>query len=153
MTLTASTRPPSTELDPTGPTLSDGDSASETTGVQLHDVPLIVPSRRFGQSLWAIAYKETLQIVRDRRTLGMMLAMPLMQLLLFGFAVGTTVAHIPTVVVDQARDADSRALVESFVNTTYFDVAGYVDAPADAREAIDVGRARSEEHTSELQSH
>ena len=142
MTLTAQTRPPSTEPDPATPTLSAGGSASVQAGVPLRDAPSIVPARRFGQSLWAIAYKETLQIVRDRRTLGMMLAMPLMQLLLFGFAVGTTVAHIPTVVVDQARDADSRALVESFVNTTYFDVAEYVDAPADAREAIDVGRAK-----------
>jgi ABC-2 type transport system permease protein len=102
----------------------------------------VVEQRRFGQSLWAIAYKETLQIIRDRRTLAMMLAMPLMQLLLFGYAVGTTVAHIPMIVVDQARDADSRAFIQSMVTTTYFDVTGYVDAPADARVAIDSGAAK-----------
>ena len=142
MTLTAPTRPPATDPHPV--TLSGtGDApTSVTNGPPPARPRSAVPAKRFGQSLWAIAYKETLQIVRDRRTLAMMLAMPLMQLMLFGFAVGTTVAHIPTVVVDQARDMDSRALVQSFVNTTYFDLAGYVDAPADAREAIDVGRAK-----------
>lgn len=98
--------------------------------------------RRFGQSLWAIAYKETLQIVRDRRTLALMLVLPVVQLMLFGFAVGTTVAHIATVVVDQSRDADSRDLIQSLVNTTYFDVASYEATGADARAAIDAGRAK-----------
>jgi ABC-2 type transport system permease protein len=111
-------------------------------GAQSGEPPAPVPSRRFGQSLWAIAYKETLQIVRDRRTLAMMLALPLIQLILFGYAVGTTVAHITTVVFDQSRDVDSRALVQSLVNTTYFDVVQYVESPADARDAIDTGIAK-----------
>ena len=142
MTLTAPVRPPSTDRDSDPPAPGALPSAPDGRDATLVRTPSSVPARRFGQSLWAIAYKETLQIVRDRRTLAMMLAMPLMQLMLFGFAVGTTVAHIPTVVVDQARDADSRALIQSFVNTTYFDVTGYLDAPSDARESIDVGRAK-----------
>ena len=104
---------------------------------------LAVPIRRYwGQSLWAIAYKETLQIIRDRRTLGLMLVLPVVQLLLFGFAVGTTVAHISTVVVDQSRDPESRDLITALVNTTYFDITTYVDTPLEARQAIDAGRSK-----------
>ncbi len=102
-----------------------------------------VPIRRYrGQSLWAIAYKETLQIIRDRRTLGLMLVLPVVQLMLFGFAVGTTVAHISTVVVDQSRDPESRDLITALVNTTYFDITTYVDTPLEARQAIDAGRSK-----------
>ncbi|MBI3971409.1 MAG: ABC transporter permease [Chloroflexi bacterium] len=86
--------------------------------------------------------KEFLQIVRDRRTLGMLLVMPVVQLLLFGYAVSTTVSHIPTVVNDQARDVASRELIAAAVNTTYFDVIDYVDSPAAARRAVDSGRAK-----------
>ena len=104
---------------------------------------LAVPIRRYwGQSLWAIAYKETLQIVRDRRTLGLMLVLPVVQLMLFGFAVGTTVAHISTVVVDQSRDPESRDLITALVNTTYFDITTYVETPLEARQAIDAGRSK-----------
>ena len=104
---------------------------------------LAVPIRRYrGQSLWAIAYKETLQIIRDRRTLGLMLVLPVVQLMLFGFAVGTTVAHISTVVVDQSRDPESRDLITALVNTTYFDVTTYLDTPLEARQAIDAGRSK-----------
>jgi ABC-2 type transport system permease protein len=87
--------------------------------------------------------KEFLQIRRDRRTLAMLLVMPVVQLLLFGYAVSTTVSHIPSVVNDQARDAASRELVDAIVNTTYFDVVGYVDDPAAARRAIDSGQAKT----------
>jgi len=104
---------------------------------------LAVPIRRYwGQSLWAIAYKETLQIIRDRRTLGLMLVLPVVQLMLFGFAVGTTVAHISTVVVDQSRDPESRDLITALVNTTYFDITTYVETPLEARQAIDAGRSK-----------
>ena len=104
---------------------------------------LAVPIRRYwGQSLWAIAYKETLQIIRDRPTLGLMLVLPVVQLLLFGFAVGTTVAHISTVVVDQSRDPESRDLITALVNTTYFDITTYVETPLEARQAIDAGRSK-----------
>jgi ABC-2 type transport system permease protein len=142
MTLTAPTRPPSPDPGPIDHAHVGGGHAPAPTEASPNGLSVVIPSRRFGQSLWAIAYKETLQIIRDPRTLAMMLAMPLVELMLFGYAVGTTVAHIPTVIVDQARDADSRALIQSFVNTTYFDVAGYLDTPSDAREAIDVGRAK-----------
>lgn len=102
----------------------------------------LAPATRHHSTLWPIMRKEFLQILRDRRTLAMLLVMPVVQLLLFGYAVSTTVSHIPSVINDQARDTSSRELVDAIVNTTYFDVTGYVDDAAAARQEVDSGRAK-----------
>jgi ABC-2 type transport system permease protein len=91
---------------------------------------------------WSIIVKEFIQIRRDPRTLAIVVVMPLMQLVLFGYAINTTVDHIATVVVDQARDGTSRGFVDAFFNTGYFDRAGAVDSAQAAREMIDAGQAR-----------
>jgi ABC-2 type transport system permease protein len=66
---------------------------------------------------FVIAWKELLQLRRDRLTLAMMVALPILQLLLFGYAINTDVRHIPTVVYDQDRSAASRDLAQSLVAT------------------------------------
>ncbi len=151
MTIIGARPPATTDLQPEPlPAEKAGLPAAQTVEPQANTPAgpgqarrLAVPIRRYwGQSLWAIAYKETLQIIRDRRTLGLMLVLPVVQLLLFGFAVGTTVAHISTVVVDQSRDPESRDLITALVNTTYFDITTYVDTPLEARQAIDAGRSK-----------
>ena len=151
MTIIGARPPATTDLQPEPlPAEKAGLPAAQTVEPQANTPAgpgparrLAVPIRRYwGQSLWAIAYKETLQIIRDRRTLGLMLVLPVVQLMLFGFAVGTTVAHISTVVVDQSRDPESRDLVTALVNTTYFDITTYVDTPLEARQAIDAGRSK-----------
>ncbi|HEY8091948.1 MAG TPA: hypothetical protein VIF09_29000, partial [Polyangiaceae bacterium] len=58
-----------------------------------------------------IARKELLQLRRDRLTLAMMAVMPVVLLMLFGYAINTDVRHIPTLVDDHDRTADSRDLV------------------------------------------
>ncbi|HZU85043.1 MAG TPA: hypothetical protein VE987_19060, partial [Polyangiaceae bacterium] len=60
--------------------------------------------------LLVIAQKELLQLRRDRLTLAMMVVLPIVQLLLFGFAVNTDVRHIHTVVFDEDRTPRSREL-------------------------------------------
>lgn len=90
----------------------------------------------------ALMAKELIQVQRDRRTLAMVLVMPVMQLILFGYAVNTTVDHIATVVSDQANDARSRDFVRALQNTGYFDVIGSVGHAGEARQAIDEGRAK-----------
>ncbi|MCA1644579.1 MAG: ABC transporter permease [Chloroflexi bacterium] len=92
--------------------------------------------------IWSIVFKEFIQIRRDPRTLAIVLVMPLMQLILFGYAINTTVDHITTVVFDQAQDAQSRGFVSSFFNTGYFDLAGQAGSVEQVRQAIDAGRAR-----------
>lgn len=92
--------------------------------------------------LIAIIRKEFIQISRDPRTLAIVLAMPVMQLVLLGYATNTVVDHIPTVIADQAKDERSRALVQAYSSTTYFTVVEEVENPADARSAIDRGDAK-----------
>lgn len=79
-------------------------------------------------------------MVRDRGTLQFALLIPAFQLGLFGL-IDTNVKHVPTVVFDQSRTAESRALVTEFVNTALFDVAEYADSRAAMRESIVAGRA------------
>src|SRR5579884_125653 len=90
----------------------------------------------------SIIRKEFIQIRRDRRTLAIILVMPAIQLLLFGYGVNTIVDHIPTVVVDQSGDIRSRELIAALQNSTYFDVQGHVASSAEAAAAIDAGWAK-----------
>jgi ABC-2 type transport system permease protein len=92
--------------------------------------------------VWSIVAKEFIQIRRDPRTLAIVLVMPLMQLILFGYAINTTVDHISTVVLDQADDAQSRGFLDSFFNTGYFDRVGAVSSLEQLRAEIDAGTAR-----------
>jgi len=70
------------------------------------------------------------------------LALPIMQLTLFGYAINTTVDHIATVVLDQARDAQSRAFIATFFNTGYFDFTRQATSVEGVRQTIDAGTAR-----------
>ena len=70
--------------------------------------------RRSLRRTGAIARKELLHIVRDSRSLIAALALPLMMLLLFGFALSLDVDHIPMVVYDLDRSPQSRALIQDF---------------------------------------
>jgi ABC-2 type transport system permease protein len=90
----------------------------------------------------AVVRKEFIQIRRDRRTLAIVLVMPVMQLLLFGYAINTVIDHLPTIVFDEARDADSRALVAAFQNSGYFDVVAHARSQAEIVDAVDAGRAK-----------
>ncbi|HSG98406.1 MAG TPA: ABC transporter permease, partial [candidate division Zixibacteria bacterium] len=91
----------------------------------------------------AIAYKEFLHMRRDRLTAGIMLGIPVIQLLLFGFAINTVVDHIPLVVCDLSNSRQARDVVERLVNTTYFDLVEYVPSYRDAKDALDHERAKA----------
>jgi ABC-2 type transport system permease protein len=89
-----------------------------------------------------VAWKELLQLRRDRMTLGMMVGLPVMQLLLFGYAINTDVRHIPTVVYDQDRSAHSRDLMRRLVATGFYDFAGAVHDYDQIGAALRSGKAR-----------
>lgn len=95
----------------------------------------------FTRSL-AIARKELIQLRRDRLTLAMMVALPLVQLLLFGYAINTDVRHMPTVVFDQDRSAASRSLAQRMVATGFYDIAGQVQTYGEVEHALRAGIAR-----------
>ena len=89
-----------------------------------------------------IARKELLQLKRDRMTMGMMVLLPVMQLLLFGYAINNDVRHIPTVVYDQDQSAASRDLAATLVSTGFYDVTGQARDYADVDHALRGGHAR-----------
>jgi ABC-type multidrug transport system permease subunit len=78
------------------------------------------------EGMGAIIYKETRHILRDPRTLFLMMLVPSLQLTIFGYAINLDVQHIPTVVYNLDGRAESRELVEAFHNSGYFDVKGHV---------------------------
>jgi ABC-2 type transport system permease protein len=92
--------------------------------------------------VWPIIKKEFIQIRRDPRTLAIVLVMPAMQLILFAYAINTVIDHLPTVVFDEALDADSRAYVVAFQNSGYFDVKEQALNREEAMQAVDAGRAK-----------
>lgn len=75
---------------------------------------------------WPMLWKEFIQMRRDRLTFGMMTVLPAVQLVLFGYAIQTDVRHLPTVVLDESRTADSRQLIAVIGNTGNFDIVGAV---------------------------
>ena len=87
-------------------------------------------------------WKEFLQLRRDRITFAMMTGLPAIQLLLFGYAIQTDVRKLPTVVVDDSRTSESRALVQVLVNTDNFKVVAHVADRGVARRWIERGAAR-----------
>lgn len=88
-----------------------------------------------------VAKKELLQLKRDRMTVALMAALPLLQLMLFGYAIDTDVRHISTVVYDLDTTASSRALARAFEATRFFDLHGTVDSFDEAEHALRSGQA------------
>jgi len=90
----------------------------------------------------AVAIKESRQIVRDRQSLLIVLVLPAMFLLLYGYALNFDIRHIEMVVQDRDGSSDSRDLVSRFVASSYFDHRGPVNDDAEVAAALDTGRAR-----------
>lgn len=91
----------------------------------------------------AIMFKEFRQLSRDKLTYAMIIMIPLIQLLLFGFAINTVVRNIPVAVVDQSHTQESRWLVESVKASQVVDVLHYYDSPAKGQKAIQSGEVRA----------
>jgi ABC-2 type transport system permease protein len=90
--------------------------------------------------LLAIVVKELRQLRRDRLTFGMILGIPTLQLLLFGFAINLDIRHIDAAVVDQARTATSREIVASLQATGLLELHAPVREPAQLQALIKTGR-------------
>ena len=93
--------------------------------------------------LTSIMRKEAIHIVRDRRTLALSFVMPIVMLLLLGYAANTDVRNISLVVVDQDRSPASRALLDAFRAADYFRVDFMVDSEAQIEGLIGQGAAKA----------
>lgn len=95
--------------------------------------------RRIG----AISAKEFKQLSRDRVTFGMIVMIPLMQLILFGYAISTMVRNIPIAIVDNSGSAAARAITEQVRVTQVVDIVGHYATAAEAEAAIVAGTIRA----------
>jgi ABC-2 type transport system permease protein len=92
--------------------------------------------------LAALIRKETIQLLRDRRYIGLTLALSFIQFFLYAYAANQTVYHLPMIVLDQSRDTQSRALVQALVNSQYFDLTVETQTQAEVYQAIEQGRVK-----------
>jgi ABC-2 type transport system permease protein len=92
--------------------------------------------------LLAIIHKEFIHIFRDPQTLGIVLIMPISMLLLMGYAVATDIENIPTAVFDQAMNSQSRAFLEKFWQTDFFELERTAHSQQEIQDLIDEGVVR-----------
>ena len=93
--------------------------------------------------LASILRKEFIQITRDKRTLVIILIIPIMQLFLLGYSATSDVRNVPLAVFDQCRCAESRSLQEAYRSADYFQLAYMVGSEDEIRLLIEQGKARA----------
>lgn len=89
--------------------------------------------------LFAMAYKEMLQIWRDPRSLAIALLMPAMQMVLLGYGVSLDIKHVPLCIYDQERSQASRGLIDAFVSSQWFSAVRLLDSDRGIARALDRG--------------
>jgi ABC-2 type transport system permease protein len=92
--------------------------------------------------LWRMIVKEFLQLRQDKKLIPTLFIGPLFQLLALGYAANLDVSEIPTVLVDQDRSPASRALVERFTGSGYFEIKGGEDTALAVEPWLVAGRAQ-----------
>ncbi len=90
----------------------------------------------------AIARKEMLQVLRDPLSLGLAFVLPVMLLILFGYAITFDIKNISTVICDQDKSGLSRDYVSAVIESGYFTVAGRIDDEAQVDAFLDSGEAK-----------
>ena len=85
---------------------------------------------------WGIVLKEFLQLRRDRITFGMIVGIPIVQLLLFGYAINTEPKHLPTAVVIADHSEFTRSFLSAMKTSSYFDFVSELPSEAAARAAL-----------------
>ena len=93
------------------------------------------------QRLLAVARKEFIHLFRDPRSLAIGIGLPIIMLLLFGFALTMDVDHVPIVVWNQSQDPLARDYVSHFQASRYFTIVSFVEHYSDVERAIDERKA------------
>ena len=91
---------------------------------------------------FALLTKELIQMRRDKATFSMLLSVPLMEILLFGYAINADPKHLPTLVVDADQSVMSRSLVSTLEVSGYFDITNRHATEDEARSALANGAAQ-----------
>jgi len=91
---------------------------------------------------WAMIVKEFIQMRRDRLTFGMMVGIPCMQLILFGFAINSDPKHLPAALLAADDGPMQRTMLNAIKNSTYFDFVRQVKTEAEGRELLARGEVQ-----------
>src|SRR6476661_1262495 len=98
-----------------------------------------LPGEGFWRKTWAMLVKEFIQLRRDRVSFAMIIMIPLIQLLLFGYAINTTPRHLPTAVLMQETSDLSRSILAAIENTKYFRVTHLPHSEAEVDQLLASG--------------
>lgn len=91
---------------------------------------------------WAMVLKEFVQMRRDRLTFGMMIGIPLMQLVLFGYAINADPKYLPTAVLLADNGPQGRTLLQAIQNSSYFNFVRQVKTETEARDVLARGEVQ-----------
>lgn len=91
---------------------------------------------------WSMVLKEFLQLRRDRLTFGMIIGIPIAQLVLFGFAINNDPRHLPTAVISADHSEFTRSFIAAMKSSDYFDIIGEVPDETAGREALARGKVQ-----------
>ena len=95
-----------------------------------------------GKRFWAVVMKEFVQMRRDRLTFAMMVGIPLLQLILFGFAINNDPKYLPTAVLSADHSVFSRSFIRAMENSGYFRVTHYAGTEQEAEELLRQGQVQ-----------
>ena len=98
-----------------------------------------LPGEGFWRKTWAMLVKEFIQLRRDRVSFAMIIMIPLIQLLLFGYAINTTPRNLPTAVLMQETSDLSRSILAAIENTKYFRVTHLPHSEAEVDQLLASG--------------
>jgi len=92
------------------------------------------------QRLWAIVRKEFIQMLRDKGTLAMIIGIPLLQVILFGYAINTNPHKLPTAVISGDESIFTRDFIQGMENTDYFHITQQVKSEAEGEHLLATGK-------------
>jgi ABC-2 type transport system permease protein len=99
-----------------------------------------LPGSGFWRKTWAVFVKEFIQLRRDRLSFAMIIMIPLLQLILFGYAINTNPRHLPTAVLLQENNDVGRAILAALKNTDYFRVVAEPRTETEMNELMAAGK-------------
>jgi ABC-2 type transport system permease protein len=92
--------------------------------------------------MMAVLVKEFIQLTRDRITYALILAVPVIQMLLFGYAINSDPRHLPTAILVQDNSVFARSIVSAMANSSYFDIVRQARTPAELDALVRTGEVQ-----------
>lgn len=103
---------------------------------------LVGTMQGLGRRVMAVATKEFIEMRRDRATVGMIVGLPLIQLILFGFAINMNPRHLPTAIVTADHSSITRRILAGMENSTYFKLVGPTVSESEASQLLKTGKVQ-----------